>query len=42
MGDRDAARTELEKAMALDASEPEVEELRKALAKETPAAGRTP
>jgi tetratricopeptide (TPR) repeat protein len=42
LGDRNAARTELEKAIALDPSESEVEELRKALAGETPAAGRMP
>ena len=42
LGDRDAARDELQKAASLDPSEPEVDELRKALAQEAPAAERKP
>lgn len=42
LADRDAARGELEKAIAIDPSDPEIEELKKALAQGAPAAGRTP
>jgi tetratricopeptide (TPR) repeat protein len=42
LADRDAARGELDKAIAIDPSEPEIEELKKALAQGAPAAGRTP
>jgi tetratricopeptide (TPR) repeat protein len=42
LGDRGAARTELDRAVALDPSEPEIEDLRKALAAEAATTGRTP
>ena len=42
LADRDAARGEMDKAIAMDPSEPEIDELKKALAQGAPAAGRTP
>ena len=41
-GDRDAAGRELEKSAALDPAEPEIEELRRALAAQPKSSGRTP
>jgi len=42
LGERDAARDELDRAVALDPSEPEIEDLRKALAAGPTTTGRTP
>ncbi|HKQ98578.1 MAG TPA: hypothetical protein VJV75_11945, partial [Candidatus Polarisedimenticolia bacterium] len=41
-GDRESAQHELDRAVALDAAEPEIEELRRALAPKGTSTGRTP